>query len=262
MGTTREALEAALAAEPESVALHSAYADLLIEEGDPRGEYIRLELMLEDSGLNVKQRRSLKQKAESILKANEREWLGPLYQYVNSQLYSQHAELKWVRGWIESISFLSMYLFNLDDLRHCPVIRMLRGISLCYTIPMSDHGSRVDKNYDSLLMALERMPLLRFSIFGIVNGDEAVEALVKCRFFSGLTHLQMKECSMTDDGARLLADHPHISKLKHLDLRDNYLSPIGIATLEELGLSISRSQRGNPAWEDDRHNTGWGADAV
>ena len=31
MGTTREALEAALAAEPESVALHSAYADLLIE---------------------------------------------------------------------------------------------------------------------------------------------------------------------------------------------------------------------------------------
>ena len=48
MSSTRDALEAALAANPDDVVAHAAYADLLIEEDDPRGEYIRLLLELEE----------------------------------------------------------------------------------------------------------------------------------------------------------------------------------------------------------------------
>ena len=44
----RAALELALAANPDDFATHAAYADLLTEQGDPRGDYVRLQLALED----------------------------------------------------------------------------------------------------------------------------------------------------------------------------------------------------------------------
>ena len=43
MNDTRAGLEAALAANPDDAATHAAYADCLIEQGDPRGDYVRLQ---------------------------------------------------------------------------------------------------------------------------------------------------------------------------------------------------------------------------
>ena len=44
----REMLEEAIAANFDDLAAHSAYADFLMEEGDPRGEFIQLHLALEN----------------------------------------------------------------------------------------------------------------------------------------------------------------------------------------------------------------------
>ena len=46
--TPREAMEAALFDDPDDVVRHAAYADMLIEDGDPRGDFIRIQLQLED----------------------------------------------------------------------------------------------------------------------------------------------------------------------------------------------------------------------
>ena len=51
MSSLRAALEDAIAANPDDRAAHSAYADLLTEEGDPRGEFIAVQLALEDESL-------------------------------------------------------------------------------------------------------------------------------------------------------------------------------------------------------------------
>jgi uncharacterized protein (TIGR02996 family) len=48
--SVRAALEAAVLANPDDRLAHSAYADYLQEQGDPRGEFISVQLALEDTG--------------------------------------------------------------------------------------------------------------------------------------------------------------------------------------------------------------------
>src|SRR5436189_37638 len=47
----RRALEDELAASPDDLATHAAYADLLDEIGDPRGELIQVQIALDDPSL-------------------------------------------------------------------------------------------------------------------------------------------------------------------------------------------------------------------
>ena len=67
ISTERKALEAALLAHPDEIAAHSAYADLLVEEGNPRGEFIQVQLALEDPARSREERETLaKREAESL----------------------------------------------------------------------------------------------------------------------------------------------------------------------------------------------------
>src|SRR5215207_9293521 len=74
----RDAMEAALHDDPDDLATHRAYADLLCEEGDPRGEFIQVQLALEDESLSPEQRQRLRAREAALLAAHEREWLGEL----------------------------------------------------------------------------------------------------------------------------------------------------------------------------------------
>src|SRR5262245_12612419 len=74
----REALEAALSEDPDDLATHMAYADHLSEIGDPRGEFIQVQIALEDPGRTATERKQLKQRERELLDAHEREWLGEL----------------------------------------------------------------------------------------------------------------------------------------------------------------------------------------
>jgi uncharacterized protein (TIGR02996 family) len=85
MLSTREVLEAALVEDFDHLATHAAYADLLIEENDPRGEYIQLRLQLRDQSLPVKRRREVEQQASRILQEHERDWLGDLAPFLISR---------------------------------------------------------------------------------------------------------------------------------------------------------------------------------
>ena len=78
----RDSLERALDESPDDLASHMAYADLLSEEGDPHGEFIQLQLRLEDRGVPPDERRKLKAREKQLLKQHEREWLGGLAEYV------------------------------------------------------------------------------------------------------------------------------------------------------------------------------------
>src|SRR5262245_31263738 len=51
----QRSLEAALAEDPGDVAAHSAYADYLQEQGDPRGEFIQVQLALEEPGRSAQE---------------------------------------------------------------------------------------------------------------------------------------------------------------------------------------------------------------
>jgi uncharacterized protein (TIGR02996 family) len=72
----REALEAAVRADPDDRAAHAALADYLLEHGDPRGEFIQVQLALEDEPLPRDRRKELKAREKALLKNHLNEWVG------------------------------------------------------------------------------------------------------------------------------------------------------------------------------------------
>lgn len=369
--TTRDALEAALVATPDDVVLHSAYADLLLEQGDPRGEFIRLQLAAEDRNQPVSKLREFEQAAFELRLKHEREWLGDLWQHLQrsphavtvAESLEYNVTHSWRRGWIDTIRVSQLSDSLVEALATNPLTRML-GTFVCVRNwrepvtheeereqvdlqPLSaagrfanlrhfDLGSaeervaafgwRIDdavtsmKSLESIRLCVDLFsesalfggsyprlhtiditynnPRCRFYILGMNDalpnlkrlsldtvavmpgrgelgserepitptdlsmffrskyltaleyltfrngefGDEGVEELLASGFINRLKGLDLCRCNITDDGARLLAAHPHVRTLEHLHLDNNLLSPIGIQVLEEAGQPISPNQ--------------------
>src|SRR5437762_113242 len=72
----REAFEQAILDNPDEVANYAAYADWLTEQGDPRGEFIQVQLALESEGLPTSERQKLQRREKALLKEHESEWVG------------------------------------------------------------------------------------------------------------------------------------------------------------------------------------------
>jgi uncharacterized protein (TIGR02996 family) len=74
----REAFERAILDNPDDLAHYAACADWLSEQGDPRGEFIGVQLALEDQHRSAADRDQLRRREAQLLDAHRREWLGPL----------------------------------------------------------------------------------------------------------------------------------------------------------------------------------------
>jgi uncharacterized protein (TIGR02996 family) len=71
-----EALEEAVRADPHDRAAHSALADWLADHGDPRGEFMQVQLALEDESRSAAERKKLRAREQALLKKHEKEWVG------------------------------------------------------------------------------------------------------------------------------------------------------------------------------------------
>ena len=74
--STAEAFESALRKNPHDLAGWCAFADYLMEQGDPRGEFMQTQIALEDESRPKKERDALKKKEAELLKKHEKEWVG------------------------------------------------------------------------------------------------------------------------------------------------------------------------------------------
>jgi uncharacterized protein (TIGR02996 family) len=106
----RAAMESALVENPEDLAAHMAYADHLHEQGDPRGEFIQIQLALEQPTIGAAARKPLQKREEELLAAHQREWLGPMAAFwldeevTDWQRQIGHFnQLTWRRGWIDTL---------------------------------------------------------------------------------------------------------------------------------------------------------------
>src|SRR5262245_390559 len=81
----RESLEEALVENPDDLASHMAYADYLTDQGDPRGDFIGVQLALEDERKSAGEREKLRQQEAQLLKAHAKTWLGELAPYCLKQ---------------------------------------------------------------------------------------------------------------------------------------------------------------------------------
>lgn len=244
MSSTRAALEAALAADPDDLARHAAYADLLIEEGDPRGEFIRLQLALEDPDLPAGSREAMDEAVAELLQRHEAEWLGPLAWYVRGEEHpgeSPPARITWRRGWPDQLNTESDSWHILTVLRESPIAKLLRKVVISQSSPpheyVNEHGA-----YLSLAEAIFR-PLLETAIRNFHftqsnDGDVIADELIRSGLISKLRLLNLSHCHVTDDGAVSLAACPDVRRLKSLSLDDNLLSPIGLEALAAVGFIV------------------------
>jgi uncharacterized protein (TIGR02996 family) len=169
----RRAMEASLAANPDDLATHRAYADLLMEQGDPRGELVSVQLALEDPGCTGEQRRALQQRERHLLDAHERAWLGGLADHLieadvdeNRKQYGYVHRWAWRRGWLDEVS---RYQTNIDAARalaRAGEARLLRHLSLGevgyeydYT-PQQDDGIPKGAEEYPCLHVLRKAPFL------------------------------------------------------------------------------------------------------
>jgi uncharacterized protein (TIGR02996 family) len=72
----RRALESAILDNPDDHTAHAALADLLMEQDDPQGEFIRVQLALEDEKLPAAERKKLQRRESELLEAHQADWVG------------------------------------------------------------------------------------------------------------------------------------------------------------------------------------------
>ncbi len=137
MSATRAALEAALAADPDDLATHAAYADLLIEEGDPRGEYVRLQLAVEDRNQPADRLRAMEQAAFALRQEHERGWLGPLAEanprrvaLAVGDMVAENVGVTWRRGWVHRIEVGRLTDEIRDAIATAPIARLLAELAI------------------------------------------------------------------------------------------------------------------------------------
>ena len=133
----KEALEAALVESPDDLASHMAYADYLSEQDDPRGEFIRLQLRLEDPKLKPAERKKLAAEEDKLKRKHEKEWLGSLGEplldpkpHPEYEWRTLKAEWTWQRGWLSSLKIDNHTVEFCRILAHAPVARLLHRLHL------------------------------------------------------------------------------------------------------------------------------------
>jgi uncharacterized protein (TIGR02996 family) len=170
----QKALEAALVANPDDLASHMAYADWLSERGDPRGEFIQVQLALEDPGKPAAERQRLQEREKALLRGHARIWLGELAPYL-LQSKKRRGErdvvckYQFARGWLDTLEAANFTVAFTRTLAQTPATRLLRRLVLMDEAyeESSDYEEGDDLPEDDFRPQL--FPLLRSPYLGNVR---------------------------------------------------------------------------------------------
>jgi uncharacterized protein (TIGR02996 family) len=125
----REAFEQGILESPDDLAGYAAYADWLQEQGDPRGEFIRVQLALEDDRLPRAGRAALHDRERELLDRHERGWLGELAPHLldggAGRPGTRHG---WRRGFLTSLTAQTLTMRFAQALATAPAARFLREL--------------------------------------------------------------------------------------------------------------------------------------
>jgi uncharacterized protein (TIGR02996 family) len=138
----QQALEESLVANPDDLGAHAAYADFLMEQGDPRGEFIQVQLRLEQKGSSGADRRALKRREQALLKKHGGAWLGELGPYLSNDIHlleeleyepnerGRLARYRYLfgRGWLTDLEVPYLSFEFAKALAGSPEMRLLRRL--------------------------------------------------------------------------------------------------------------------------------------
>jgi hypothetical protein len=200
----REKFEKRIFEKPGETKRHEEYAEYLKSVGDPRGEFIELNIALEDKRMTREHHIYNEIRQREILAKHGRKWLGKLADFV--LLKSQPGrdfELKpgcrlwWWRGWISGLQTDELTLKVTQVLLHAPELRF-------------------------------------FSKLVIIDALNATcDYLHEWGLLDKIKELDLAYGRITDKGAMVLANDKSLKKLAALDLTGNQISEDAIAALKK-----------------------------
>jgi uncharacterized protein (TIGR02996 family) len=218
---THEGFLQAILEEPDNDDVRLIYADWLQEQGDPRGEFIHLQVRRarRPAGEPVPEAESKRE--QQLREDHQREWVGELHGIV--------ARCDFERGFVASVALTaSRFLQHAERIfRLAPLVRHARLSDVTASL-----AALVDCPYLGRLASLdvERNNLR----------DRGVIALAGSAHVANLTVLKLGQNSIAVDGAEALARSPHLTRLTWLKLGLNRIGTAGAgalassATLERL----------------------------
>jgi uncharacterized protein (TIGR02996 family) len=131
--TVREAFERAILDSPDDIAGYAAYADWLQEHDDPRGEFVAVQLALEDPSRAKAQRERLKQREKELLREHEGDWLGELAPHLLDREGSANrprVRYWWARGFLAELRVQYPTTPLVEALASAPAARLLRKLHI------------------------------------------------------------------------------------------------------------------------------------
>jgi uncharacterized protein (TIGR02996 family) len=245
MSDVRRALEAAIAENFDDLAAHAAYADLLTEQGDPRGEFIQVQLALEDPDRSPAERKRLRAREKVLFDEHGRTWLGSLAPFLfgtrRSQTWWGHEgeePYQFRRGRLDALRLGSLQPDFARSLARAPEALFLHSLSLEHALPESlealfdaeflphlrtlQIGETPDESYhqgfnctsscEEAHELVGRLPRIE-ELYLFTDGVD----LQKLFALKNLNHLRMLQIYHNDEYPfGVLADNPSLGQLTHL----------------------------------------------
>lgn len=130
----QRSLEEALAENPDDLAAHSAYADYLMEQDDPRGEFIQVQLALEDPSRPPAERKKLQKREAELLNQHAKQWMGDVGRFLVGDWSGADKPWHWcfARGWLDTVCMLPAPEAAIASLARSPEARLLRRLEIVY----------------------------------------------------------------------------------------------------------------------------------
>lgn len=181
-------------AEPDDLAPRLVCADWYDEQGDPRGEFIRLQLQLARRDLNDTDRAVLRNREAELLHENVRRWNAPLHRllYRGGLKDRVGSRRKAIRGWSYRRGFVEE--LSVD--------------------------ARTYARYALLLSELG--PIHRLHLFDVSQRD-AIEEVANCPSLRSVRSLAFRDAGLHVGHLHRLAGSPHIERLAEIDIRGTRL---------------------------------------
>jgi uncharacterized protein (TIGR02996 family) len=238
---TRQAVafERALAENPDDRATWSAYADYLDEQGDLRGEFMQVQLALEDEARSREERKRLRAREKELLKEHEQVWLANLAPHLLDRAPDEEGrpatEHRWRHGVLSELKVDCLTVRLAQALADSPAARFLHKLHVvgpAYYFDLEDRrtprrfpgpwGDRRSQEWLELL-GTSLLRSLRVFQMGDIDGEPPEEGWVDNHTYApGIE--------------RLIAEMPRIEELHLLCKEYDRAALFALPNLTNLGV--------------------------
>ncbi|HWO17506.1 MAG TPA: TIGR02996 domain-containing protein [Kofleriaceae bacterium] len=177
-----DGLLAAILADPDHDDARRIYADLLAQQGDPRGEFILVELAL-DGPLSIRKREELAPRRRELYETNQKRW----FPYALAGMRTHHGFLEAVKGNIKQLKAAGSKLFAAEPVTEVEV-------------------TDADEETVEPLLAAKWLPRVRRLILRGAVGDEGFAQICAARATAGLRTLNVNSNELGADALAELGD--------------------------------------------------------